>query len=67
MAITIEKNEYTVKLSVHDDGNGFPEGFDPANREGFGLSLVKMLTRSLGANLHFDSRDGLPVSLEIPL
>jgi PAS domain S-box-containing protein len=39
-----------VTLTIKDNGNGLPDGFDINKPEGFGLKLVKMLSQQLGGS-----------------
>lgn len=41
--VRIEDLESKVKITVHDDGQGLPEGFDPLQTESLGLRIVKTL------------------------
>lgn len=41
--VKIEDLENKVKITVHDDGQGLPEGFDPFQTESLGLRIVKTL------------------------
>jgi two-component sensor histidine kinase len=54
-------------VEVCDDGEGLPAGFDPASDGGFGLNLIRGLSRALGASLAFDdARPGVRIRLSLP-
>ena len=46
--VTLKKDAEDLLLSVHDNGNGPPAGFDVEQSVGFGLRLVGMLAKQLG-------------------
>jgi PAS domain S-box-containing protein len=48
--ISLTKDDKHVKLTIQDNGNGLPDGFDINKPEGFGLKLVKMLSQQLGGS-----------------
>lgn len=47
-----------MRVSVADDGQGLPAGFDPAAVRTLGLRLAASLARQLGGELHFESAGG---------
>jgi two-component sensor histidine kinase len=47
-----------VTLTIQDDGNGLPAGFDINGSEGFGLMLVKMLSQQLGGSFSIEMHEG---------
>lgn len=55
-----------VLLSVSDNGVGLPANFDPEKDGGFGLSLVRMLSSQLNAELRIESIGGTTVALTFP-
>jgi two-component sensor histidine kinase len=55
-----------VVVSVDDDGVGLPEGFDPKTGGGVGFRLIRLLSSSLGAELHVDS-DSLGTRFRVTL
>jgi two-component sensor histidine kinase len=66
--LTVE-SEMAV-LRVYDEGQGFPEDFDPIKAANTGLELVHNLSRwDLGGNVRFSTRDigGGCVTVTIPL
>ncbi|MDC7788564.1 sensor histidine kinase [Rhodoplanes sp. TEM] len=57
----------TVVLTVCDDGIGLPEAFDPVAQGGFGMTLIRTLSRQLGAVVTFESTGlGLMVTTTVP-
>jgi two-component sensor histidine kinase len=45
-------------LTIQDDGNGLPPGFDLNESKGFGLMLVKMLSQQLGGRFTIKKQKG---------
>ncbi|MFO7849791.1 MAG: chemotaxis protein CheB [Spirochaetia bacterium] len=56
VSLTEKKNHVT--LIVEDNGKGLPEDFTIGEVEGFGLTLVKMLSDQLGGSYTISNRDG---------
>ncbi len=55
MATTSER---TVSISLADDGNGMPASVDFDNSTGFGLQLVKALTKQLEGTIRIERGNG---------
>jgi PAS domain S-box-containing protein len=53
-----------AKLTIEDDGNTLPPGFDVKEAKGFGLMLVKMLSQQLGGNFTMEKDAGTRCKLE---
>jgi len=53
-----------IILSIHDDGNGLPAGFDADTEKGFGLTLVRMLCRQMGGSFTVKAGAGTTCTLE---
>jgi len=54
-----ERDGEDLVVRVRDDGQGLPEGFDPAESEGLGLQIVRTLvTTELGGSLRMGTPDG---------
>lgn len=47
-----------MRLTVHDNGPGLPEGFDPKKNTGLGMRLVNGLILQLAGKLEFESDGG---------
>lgn len=52
------------RLVVADDGVGLPETVDPSHASTLGLRLVAALAEQLEADVEFEGRSGLSVSVE---
>ncbi len=69
--VTVELRESeagTVRLTVRDDGIGFPEGIDIAQADTMGLQIVSLLTEQLDGRVEV-KRDGgtaFSVSFKVP-
>jgi two-component sensor histidine kinase len=54
----------SVLISIQDDGRGIPEEITFENSEGFGLTLVRILTDQLGGTIRIVRGNGTNVILE---
>jgi two-component sensor histidine kinase len=57
-------NEGRVIISVSDNGAGYPEKGDSEEDPGFGLQLVRMLSKQIGGNVDFKNDGGAVCMLE---
>lgn len=56
-----------LRVEIGDNGNGLTDSLPVSDDGGFGVGLMRDLTRQLGATLEFDSGpDGLTVQLTVP-
>ena len=53
-----------VSLIIQDNGNGMPESIDFENSTGFGLRLVRMLTKQLDGTIRIEREKGTRIILE---
>jgi two-component sensor histidine kinase len=53
-----------VSFMIRDDGNGMPDSVDFDNSSGFGLMLVRMLTRQLRGSIRIERVGGTLIILE---
>jgi two-component sensor histidine kinase len=44
-------NAKTIAISVCDEGRGFPDGFDPRQSRGFGMTIIRAFLQQSGAKL----------------
>jgi two-component sensor histidine kinase len=65
--ISLTKDDKHVKLTIQDDGNGLPDGFDINESKGFGLMLVKMLSQQLGGSFSMEKHAGTRCTVEFDL
>lgn len=56
--ISLENMQNLVTLTIQDDGIGLPDGFDIDHSKGFGLTLVKMLSKQLCGSFSMDKQAG---------
>jgi PAS domain S-box-containing protein len=54
-----------MRLVIHDNGVGLPDGFDAAKTTSMGLKLAGSLARQLGGKLRFSSSDGCRVEADL--
>jgi len=65
--ITLNNNEGNITLIIHDNGKGFPENFDIDNSEGFGISLIRMLTEQLEGSFRMENDNGAKSIIEFSI
>jgi two-component sensor histidine kinase len=53
-----------ITLTIQDNGNGLPDGFDINESKGFGLVLVKMLCQQLGGSFSIKKHAGTKCIIE---
>jgi two-component sensor histidine kinase len=56
--ITLKEHDGKATLTIQDDGNGLPDGFDIDKQEGFGLMLIKMLCEQLDGSFTIENHIG---------
>jgi two-component sensor histidine kinase len=59
--------EKHVTLAIQDNGNRLPEGFAVDTAKGFGLTLVKMLTKQLGGSFSMEKDAGTRCTVEFEI
>ena len=52
-----------VRLSIRDNGLGFPEGFAEQDSVGFGVSLVQILVEQIRGDIRFENDSGAKVTI----
>ena len=57
-------NDHRIKLSVSDNGTGFPEGLDFKNTASLGMQLVNSLVGQLGGVIELDRTEGTSFTIE---
>jgi PAS domain S-box-containing protein len=62
--VTAKLRKDRVVLRIEDDGVGMPLGVDLDNASGFGLGLVRILTKQLDASIAIEGRAGAGFVLE---
>jgi len=65
--VILVKTESHLVLTIRDNGKGLPYGFDLEKSTGFGLMLVKMLSKQLRGQLKMESEKGTKVTLEFDI
>jgi PAS domain S-box-containing protein len=56
--VKLKENKGNVTLAIQDDGNGLPAGFNLENQTGFGLLIVKMLTKQFAGDFIIENHNG---------
>lgn len=67
IAIFLSKTGQTVLMKINDDGDGFPEGFDPLAGSSLGMKLVEALALQLGGSLEWANRNGAEFTLKFDI
>ena len=62
--VVVKESSGNVNLTIRDNGNGLPDGFDVETQESFGLMLVKMLSKQLDGRFTIESNNGTKSTLE---
>jgi two-component sensor histidine kinase len=64
IAITLSSEAGAVRMRVADDGEGFPEGFDPLAGSSLGMKLAEALALQLGGALSWANRNGAEFTVQ---
>jgi PAS domain S-box-containing protein len=68
ICINVQQQSYnTLKLTIKDDGIGFPEDLDFENTESLGLQLVNILTNQIEGSITLKREGGTEFKIEFPL
>ena len=65
--IKLSKFQRKVTLTIQDNGNGLPKGFDITKSNGFGLTLVNILSEQLEGNFSIINNNGTKSTLEFEI
>ena len=63
ISINFVKEIDLYKLTIKDDGNGFPTHFDPTNLRSIGFDLMNGLTQQLGGTLDWKNENGTVITI----
>jgi two-component sensor histidine kinase len=58
VCVELKKNNNELMLKVHDNGNGFAEGWDKNTKHSFGYKLIKAFAQKLKAKLDVYNNNG---------
>ncbi len=64
ITVTLNRVGNHAVLTIEDNGIGLPEGFDLTASQGFGFTLVRMLSEQLGGSYTVESEEGTRSVLE---
>jgi two-component sensor histidine kinase len=59
-------DDQLLRLTVRDNGLGFPDGFEVSRDGSLGLQLVRMLVRQIDGTLTLEAGSGTCLRLEVP-
>jgi len=65
--ISLKKVGKDITLTIEDNGNGFPDGFDRNKTKGFGLTLIRMLSEQLEGSFTIENNKGTKSVLKFPV
>ena len=67
ISIRLEEDDDFVTVTIVNDGEPLPEGFDPAQTASLGLRIVTDLVRGgLGGAFTMENRDGITAVVKFP-
>lgn len=66
IVVDIARRADAIELTVTDNGEGLPEGFDLATNQSLGLRLMQMLARQLGGAFSLVGANGTMAKLILP-
>lgn len=64
ISVSASTKNNRVFMEISDNGNGMPDSFDFETSNGFGLLVVKMLTRQLNGIIRLERNEGTRIYLE---
>lgn len=67
VTVSIEKEEQTMTLTIHDDGIGVDERKTANESPGFGLTVVKMLAEQLGGSYSSVNENGTKSVVQVEI
>ncbi len=62
--IILKNNDNNVVIVIHDNGPGFPDGFNEDEQNGFGISLIRMLVDQLHGSFRMENDNGAKSIIE---
>lgn len=65
VSVCVRRDEQDVAITVADDGEGFPAGFDPVSSTTLGMRLVRILAEQLHGTVTFGSNALSGVAAEL--
>ena len=65
IAVTVKKDDSTIRIIVQDDGAGIPESLDWKKTESLGLRLVNSLTEQLQGTIELDRTAGTKFTIVV--
>lgn len=64
--VKVKRDNELIRMTIADNGSGFPDGFHPEESTTLGMQLIHALARQLEADLRWFNEDGGVVLLDIP-
>ena len=65
--LTLKEDKGEITLTIRDNGDGLPEGFDINKEKGFGLTLIRMLSEQLGGSFTIENKIGTTSIIKFPI
>ena len=63
----VTKEADNIRIKIADNGNGFPDGFNPDKISSYGLKLVNGLTQQLNGTIKFFNSGGANIEIKVPI
>lgn len=64
ISVTLKAGGENAVLIIEDNGKGIPENYDFSSSKGFGLTLVKMLSKQLKGSFSIETGKGTKSRVE---
>ncbi|HQN21058.1 MAG TPA: PAS domain S-box protein [Thermotogota bacterium] len=65
--LTLSREGSHYRLTVEDNGIGFPKGFNPEKTEGTGLNIVKSIVEQIDGQLTLQTHNGAKIAITFPV
>jgi len=65
--ISMFQDHESLRLTIEDNGQGFPDNFIPEQSDGLGLQLVRILVDQIKGEINFHNRNGAVIEIIFPI
>jgi|GEM_PF-6105565 len=63
--LTLIRNNGSLHLQVKDNGEGLPQSFSLDSRSSFGMKLVQLMCKQIGASFSWHNKNGACFDIEL--